>query len=184
MTRFWLALAIVVLLAASCGRSEPAPPASKPSPPAPPPPASGAVADQEPGAVAVELTATVDGAKYPLKAMGQCTYTKTAAIYDVPATMWHAMVHADGQPLSYANLTIWELADHSMQTSLGLQVHGEFRHVSTVKGATLVGSGVAGASRSGEGATLTFNGKDNRGVAVQIEVRCPKTTTPIEEGGR
>ena len=177
----------IVALAVSCGRSpESSVPASTPAarPPSAPAASAGSEAGDEAGSVAVELTATVDGTKYPLKTLGQCTYTKTAAIYDVPATMWHAMVHADGQPLSYANLTIWELADHSMQTSLGLQVHGEFRHASTVKGATLVGSGAAGASRSGEGATLTFTGKDNRGAAVQIEVHCPKTTTPIEERGR
>jgi hypothetical protein len=134
--------------------------------------------------VTVELTATVDGARYPLKTMGQCTYTESAAIYDVPAAMWHAMVHADGQPISYANLTIWELKDHSTQASVGLQVRGEFRHASTVKGATLVGSGTAAAARAGESATLLFDGKDNRGTAVRIDVRCPKTTTPIEEGGR
>jgi hypothetical protein len=128
--------------------------------------------------------ATSTARSTPLKTMGQCTYTGAAAVYGVPAAQWHAMVHVNGQPLSYTNLTIWEFKDHTTQASLGLQIRGEFRHLSTVKGATLVGSGTARAAHAGEGAALSFEGKDNRGAAVQIEVRCPKATAPIEEGGR
>lgn len=181
-------LLATVVLATSCGRSEPTAPAAKtavPTPATPPQAATdeGSEAAQV-GAVSVEIAATVDGAQYPLKTMGQCTYTGGAAVYDVPAAQWHAMVHANGQPLSYANLTIWEFRDHTTQASLGVQVRGEFRHVSTVKGATLVGSGTAHAAHAGEGATLSFDGKDNRGAAIRIDVVCPKTTAPIEEGGR
>ena len=140
--------------------------------------------ERESGTISVEIAATVDGTRHALKTTGQCTYTDAASIHDVPAAMWHATVRADGQPLSYVNLTIWEFKDHSTQASLGLQVRGEFRHLSTVKGATLVGSGISGAARVGEGATLTLDGKDNRGDAIGLEVRCRKTTTPVEEGGR
>jgi hypothetical protein len=185
--RGFAALVAIVALAASCGRSEPSAPASTAKAPAPAT-VPQATADEgsegaQAGAVSVEIAATVDGAQYPLKTMGQCTYTGVAAVYDVPAAQWHAMVHASGQPLSYVNLTIWEFKDHATQASLGLQIRGEFRHVSTVKGATLVGSGSARAARAGEGATLAFQGQDNRGAAIQIEVRCPKTSAPIEEGG-
>jgi hypothetical protein len=180
-----VALAAIVALAASCGRSEPSAPASKAAAPAPATvPADEGSEEAQAGAVSVEIAATVDGAQYPLKTMGQCTYTGAAAVYDVPAAQWHAMVHANGQPLSYANLTIWEFKDHTTQASLGLQIRGEFRHASTVKGATLVGSGTASAAHAGDGATLSFDGKDNRGAAIRIEVRCPRTTVPIEEGGR
>jgi hypothetical protein len=181
------ALAVIVALAASCGRSEPSAPASKsaaPAPPTVPQAADDGSEEAQAGAVSVEIAATVDGAQYPLKTMGQCTYTGAAAVYDVPAAQWHAMVHANGQPLSYANLTIWEFKDHTTQASLGVQIRGEFRHVSTVKGATLVGSGTASAAHAGEGATLSFDGKDNRGAAIRIEARCHRTTAPIEEGGR
>jgi hypothetical protein len=180
------ALAAIVALAASCGRSEPSAPASTAAAPAPAVPQAApdeGSGEASAGAVSVEIAATVDGAQYPLKTMGQCTYTGAAAVYDVPAAQWHAMVHANGQPLSYANLTIWEFKDHSTQASLGIQIRGEFRHLSTVKGATLVGSGTARAAHAGEGATLSFEGKDNRGAAVQLEVHCPKATAPIEEGG-
>lgn len=186
--REFAALVVMVALAASCGRSEPSAPAStaKASAPAtvPQTTADEGSGEAQAGAVSVEIAATIDGAQYRLKTMGQCTYSGVAAVYDVPAAQWHAMVHASGQPLSYANLTIWEFKDHTTQASLGLQTRGEFRHVSTVKGATLVGSGTARAAHAGEGATLSFEGKDNRGAAVQIEVRCPRTTAPIEEGGR
>ena len=182
------ALAAIVAMAASCGRSEPSAPASTAKAPAPAtvPQAAANEGSEEAqaGAVSVEIAATVDGAQYPLKTMGQCTYTGAAAVYDVPAAQWHAMVRANGQPLSYTNLTIWEFKDHTTQASLGLQIRGEFRHLSTVKGATLVGSGIARAAHAGEGATLSFEGKDNRGAAVQIDVRCSRTTAPIEEGGR
>ena len=186
--REFAAFVAIVALAASCGRSEPSAPPSAAKVPAPAT-VPQATADEgsegaQAGAVSVEIAATVDGAQYPLKTMGQCTYTGAAAVYDVPAAQWHAMVHANGQPLSYANLTIWEFKDHTTQASLGMQIRGEFRHLSTVKGATLVGSGIARATHAGEGATLSFEGKDNRGAAVQIEVRCSRTTAPIEEGGR
>ena len=180
-------LAAIVALAVSCGRSEPSAPASTAAPaPATVPQAAADEGSEEvqAGAVSVEIAATVDGAQYPLKTMGQCTYTAAAAVYDVPAAQWHAMVHANGQSLSYANLTIWEFKDHTTQASLGLQIRGEYRHVSTVKGATLVGSGTARAAHAGEGAMLSFEGTDNRGAAVKVEVRCPKTAAPVEEGGR
>ena len=182
-----VALSAILALAASCGRPEPSTPASKAAAPAPATVPQAATdegsAEAQAGAVSVEIAATVDGVQYPLKTMGQCTYTGAAAVYDVPAAQWHAMVHANGQPLSYANLTIWEFKDHTTQASLGLQIRGEFRHVSTVKGATLVGSGTASAAHAGDGATLSFDGKDNRGAAIRIEVRCPRTTAPIEQGG-
>jgi len=180
-------LAAIVALAVSCGRSEPSAPAST-APPAqatvPQAAADDGSGEAQAGDVSVEIAATVAGAQYLLNAMGQCTYSGAAAVYDVPAAQWHAMVHANGRPLSYANLTIWEFKDHTTQASLGLQIRGEFRHVSTVKGATLVGEGTARGTHAGEGATLSFEGKDNRGAPIRIEVRCPKTTAPIEEGGR
>ena len=72
-----MALAAIVALAASCGRSEPSAPASKAAAPAPAtvPQAAADEGSEEAqaGAVGVEIAATVDGAQYPLKTMGQCT---------------------------------------------------------------------------------------------------------------
>jgi hypothetical protein len=130
------------------------------------------------------VSATIGGSQYSLKAPGECTYTNAASIHDVPAAMWHATMRVDGQPLSYVNLTVWEFKDHTTQASLGLQIRGDFRHLSTVKGSTLIGSGTARAARAGDGATLSLDGTDNRGDAIGLTVRCAKVTAPVEEGGR
>lgn len=187
-SRGWVAILASVILATSCGRgSEHAAsrstPQAIPAPVAQPPGASGA--EQGPaGSGGIDLSATIGATHYSLKAPGECTYTNAATIHDVPAAMWHATVRVDGQPLSYVNLTVWEFRDHTTQASLGLQVHGDFRHLSTVKGSTLVGSGTAHAAHAGEGATLSLDGTDNRGDAMQLMVRCAKVTAPVEDGGR
>ncbi len=174
-----VASAVVTLLLAAGCRSEPKPPAASTAR------SASAPVPVLAGAVPMELTASIGGTQYPLKGAGECTYTSDAAIYDVPAAMWHATLKSDGSAVSYVNLTIWQFKNGTpTQLSLALQVTGEYHHIATIKGATIVGAGRARVERSGESATLVVDGTDSRGANVALSLRCAGVTAAVEEGGR
>jgi hypothetical protein len=127
----------------------------------------------------------LDGSSYPLTADVTCEHSDDASIHDVPAAMWHATLKADGSPVSYVNLTIWQFKQGGPdQFSLGVQVGGVFHHVSTIKGATLKGSGSASVDRGAEKPTLHAKGEDEKGRAFEIALRCANVTQAVEQGGR
>jgi hypothetical protein len=114
-----------------------------------------------------------------------CEHAEAGSIYDQPAAMWHATREVDGETPSYVNLTIWHLKSGGPeQFSIGLQVGGVFHHASTIKGATLVGTGEAKVDRAGDKTTLQAKGTDEKGVAFDVTLRCAKVTQAVEEGGR
>jgi hypothetical protein len=131
------------------------------------------------------IDATIDGAKYSLSGDGECAHAADAAIYDSPAAMWHATLRADGSPVSYVNLTIWQLTKGGpAQFSLGIQAAGVFHHAATITGATIIGTGNATVEPSRDRATLHAVGTDEKGAAFDITVQCAKVTQAVEEGGR
>jgi hypothetical protein len=133
----------------------------------------------------MNVETTVGGSTFTTKGAGDCTFTGDASIYDVPAAMWHATLRAEGQSVSYVNVTIWQFKNRTPnQIAVGVQAGPGFRHISTVKGSALVGDGTGTAERSGEQATLTVSGKDDKGGPLALRVRCAKVTKPIDEGGR
>jgi hypothetical protein len=161
-----------VLLTSACGRAPDASRSSKAVPAA----SVGAAR-----AGSMNLAATLDGVKYSLTGDGECSHADEAAIYDVPAAMWHATLKSDG-PVSYVNLTVWQFKGGApAQFSLGLQVGGAFHHASTIKGATLEGTGTAEAAHAGETAVLHANGTDKKGVAFDLTIRCSRVTQGVEE---
>lgn len=170
------ALAVLALLTAqslSCGGGASAPQKNAA--------ASAAIAS---GSSAASSAATLDGTDYTLAGDVTCEHSDDASIYDVPASMWHATLKADDAAVSYVNLTIWQLKEGGPdQFSLGLQVGGVFHHASTIKGATLVGSGTATVDR-GATTSLHAKGADEKGVPFDITLRCAKVTEAVEEGGR
>ena len=169
-----------VLLASACGRAPDASQSAKPAGPA----RAAAPAARSPGSGLMDLAATLDAAQYSLSGDGECAHADEAAIYDVPAAMWHATLKSDG-PVSYVNLIVWRFKDGAPdQFSLGLQVGGVFHHASTIKGATVVGGGTATVDRSGEAATLHAAGTDGKGGAFDVTVRCSRLTQALEQGGR
>ena len=98
--------------------------------------------------------------------------------------MWHATLKADAATVSYVNLTIWQFKQGGPdQFSLGLQAGGVFHHASTIKGATLVGSGAATVERAAT-TSLHAKGADEKGVAFDVTLRCGKITAAVEQGGR
>ncbi len=137
------------------------------------------------GTVPMEIQTTVADSTFTTKGLGDCTYTNDASIYDVPAAMWHAALRAEGHSVSYVNVTVWQFKLRSAnQIAVGVQLGPNFRHISTVKGSALIGEGTATAERSGESATITVDGKDEKGTALALRIRCAKVTKPVEEGGR
>jgi len=101
----------------------------------------------------------------------------------VPAAMWHATLKADGATVSYVNLTIWQFKQGGPdQFSLGLQAGGVFHHASTIKGATLVGSGTASVERAAT-TSLHVKGADEKGVTFDVTLHCEKVIAAVAEGG-
>jgi len=128
--------------------------------------------------------ASVDGTDYALSGDVTCEHTNDGSIHDAPAAMWHAARKVDGDPVSYVNLTIWQLKQGGpAQFSIGLQVGGVFHHASTIKGATLAGSGTATVE---QGATTLLHAKgvDEKGATFDVTLRCAKVRQAVEEGGR
>jgi hypothetical protein len=169
------ALAVLALFTAqslSCGGGASAPQKNA---------ATAAIAS---GPSAASGAATLDGTDYTLAGDVTCEHSDEGSIYDVPASMWHATLKADDAAVSYVNLTIWQLKKGGPdQFSLGLQVGGVFHHASTIKGATLVGSGTASVDR-GAATSLHAKGEDEKGVAFDVTLRCAKVIAAVEEGGR
>ncbi len=103
----------------------------------------------------------------------------------MPAAQWRATLKTDGQAVGYVNVTVWQFKEsRSNETTVGLQIGPDFRHLATVTGATLVGSATANAEHSGKGAVLTVDGRDARGKSLAVKVTCAAVTAAVEEGGR
>jgi hypothetical protein len=168
-----LTLPVVLFVTVSCGGGQPA--SSRSTSPA----AVVAGAATPPSSAAV-----LDGTSYTLSGDVTCEHADDGSIYDVPAAMWHATLKADAATVSYVNLTIWQFKRGGPdQFSLGLQAGGVFHHASTIKGATLVGSGTATVERAAT-TSLHAKGADEKGVAFDVTLRCAKVTRAVEEGGR
>jgi len=136
-----------------------------------------------PSAAATSSAATVDGADYTLTGDVTCEHAADGSIFDVPAAMWHATLKADGATVSYVNLTIWQFKQGGPdQFSLGLQAGGVFHHASTIKGATLVGSGTASVERAAT-TSLHVKGADEKGAAFDVTLHCAKVIAAVAEGG-
>jgi hypothetical protein len=131
------------------------------------------------GSVPMEIETTIGDSTFTTKGVGDCTFTGDAAIYDVPAAMWHATLRAEGQSVSYVNATIWQFKNRTPnQLAVGVQAGPRFRHISTVKGSARIGQGTATAEKSGEQATISVDGKDDKGSALSVRIHCAKVTKP------
>jgi hypothetical protein len=189
---FRAAFVVALLVAAvACDGSKPALPdvhkaAPDDAPASSPPELPPMPADPDHlGSVPIEVQTTIGDSTFTTKGVGECTFTSSAAIYDVPAAMWHAALRAEGQSVSYVNATIWQFKNRTpTQIAVGLQAGPRFRHISTIKGSARVGEGTANAERAGEQAIISVNGKDENGSPLSLRIQCAKVTKPVEEGGR
>ncbi len=138
------------------------------------------------GTVPMEIETTLGDSTFTTKGLGECTYTDDASIYDVPAAMWHATLRAEGQSVSYVNVTVWQFKNRSAnQIAVGVQLGPDFRHMSR---RSRVRRWSARARPPPRGRARlrqsSVDGKDEKGTALALRIRCAKVTKPVEEGGR
>jgi hypothetical protein len=134
--------------------------------------------------VPIEIVAVVAGRKAAVRGVGECNHTEEASIYEVPATLWRVGYQAaEGAEIQDLNLTLWQPKTGGDQFTIALQLGGETHQIATVKGGALAGSGSATVRPDGTGGTFVVQGKDEKGVALQLTVTCDRFTEPVAEGG-
>jgi hypothetical protein len=135
------------------------------------------------GTVPMKITVMVDGKTYRSRGMGECASSAAASIYDVPATLWHAIYESEAEPRRL-NLTVWRpKSGGADMAGLSLQIGDATHQIATVKGGRLAGSGVAGVQPAGAGGVLTLTGKDDHGDAIELSVSCARFDEVVAEGG-
>lgn len=136
------------------------------------------------GTVPMTIVAQVDGKTYRSSGMGECARSADASIYEVPATLWHAIYEGEGAEPRSLNLTLWRPKSgggHMVGLSLAI---GETTHeIATVKGGRMAGSGTGGVGADGKGGTLTVTGEDDHGDAIELSVECERFDEVVAEGG-
>ena len=136
------------------------------------------------GTVPMKVSVKVDGKSYRSSGMGECASSADASIYQVPATLWHAIYAGDGSELRNLNLTIWRpKAGRGDMVGLSLEIGETTHQIATVKGGQTAGSGVPGVRPAGKGGTLTVAGKDDHGDAIELSVECERFDEVVAEGG-
>jgi len=145
-----------------------------------------AAAPQAPGreTVPIEIVAVVAGRKTSIRGVGECNHTEDASIYEVPAMLWRAGYQGgDSAEIQDLNFTLWQPKTGGDQFTIALRLGGETHQIATVKGGALAGSGSATVRREGPGGTFVVQGKDEKGVALQLTITCDRFTEPVAEGG-
>lgn len=136
------------------------------------------------GTVPMKIVAKVDGKAYRSSGMGECASSGDASIYEVPATLWHAIYAGDGSEPRSLNLTVWRpKAGGGDMLSLSLGIGETTHQIATVKGGRMAGSGTPGVRPAGSGGTLTVAGKDDHGDAIELSVECERFDEVVAEGG-
>ena len=185
-----LSIAAWTLVSACSGGREETPGAesggSESGPEASPPAASAPARSQSfnRGTVPMTIIGKVDGKPYRSSGMGECASSADASIYEVPATLWHAIYAGDGSEPRNLNLTIWRpKAGGGDMVGLSLVIGETTHQIATVKGGQMAGSGTPGVRPAGKGGTLTVAGKDDHGDAIELSVECERFDEVVAEGG-
>lgn len=153
------------------------------------PAAAGAPAQSQSlsrGTVPMKIGAKVDGKTYRSSGLGECASSGEASIYDVPATLWHAIYEGEDGSLEVRriNLTVWRpKAGGADMVGLSLQTGETIHQIATVKGGQMAGSGAPDVRPSGKGGALTVEGEDDHGDAIELSVECERFDEVVAEGG-
>ncbi|MBA3317015.1 MAG: hypothetical protein H0T50_02865 [Gemmatimonadales bacterium] len=133
----------------------------------------------------MKIAAKVAGRAYQSSGMGECASSGEASIYEVPATLWHATYDSDeGSEPRRLNLTVWRpKAGGADMVGLSVETGGTTHQIATVKGGEMAGSGAPGVRPAGKGGTLTVQGTDDHGDAIEISVECERFDEVVAEGG-
>jgi hypothetical protein len=131
------------------------------------------------------IAAKVDGKRYQSSGLGECAGSDEASIYEVPATLWHAIYEGqDGSEIRRLNLTVWRpKGGGADMVGLALETDETTHQIATVKGGRMLGSGTPGVRPAGQGGTLTVAGKDDHGDAIELSVECERFDEVVAEGG-
>ncbi len=152
------------------------------------PPAAAAPAQSQSlsrGTVPMKIAAKVAGKTYQSSGMGECASSDEASIYEVPATLWHAIYEGeDDSDVRRLNLTVWRpKAGGSDMVGLSLQTGETTHRIATVKGGEMAGTGAPGVRPAGKGGALTVSGEDDHGEAIELSVECERFDEVVAEGG-
>jgi hypothetical protein len=133
----------------------------------------------------MKIAAKVAGKTYRSAGLGECAGSGDASIYEVPATLWHAIYEGpDGSEIRRLNLTVWRpKAGGADMVGLSLETGETTHEIATVKGGRMAGSGAPGVRPVGEGGILTVAGKDDHGDAIELSVECERFDQVVAEGG-
>jgi hypothetical protein len=133
----------------------------------------------------MKIVAKVDGKTYQSSGLGECASSREASIYEVPATLWHAIYEGqDGSEIRRLNLTVWRpKTGGADMTALSLETEEITHQIATVKGGEMVGRGAPGVRPAGQGGTLTVAGQDEHGDAIELSVECERFDEVMAEGG-
>jgi len=142
-------------------------------------------ADGGRGTVPMKVAAKVDGKTYQSSGLGECASSGEASIYEVPATLWHAIYEGeDDSEFRRLNLTVWRpKTGGADMVGLSFQTGETTHRIATVKGGQMAGSGAPGVRPAGKGGALTVAGEDDHGDAIELSVECERFDEVVAEGG-
>ena len=135
------------------------------------------------GTVPMTIVAKVADKTYRASGLGECASSADASIYEVPATLWHAIYEGGSDP-RHVNLTVWRpKSGGGDMVGLSILLGDATHRIATVKGGTITGSGTPKVAPAGQGGTLAVTGVDEHGDAVEISVSCERFDEVVAEGG-
>ena len=131
----------------------------------------------------VTLALAVGSQRYDETRQGRCTYTAMASIYNTLAAMWSVQYSRAGN--SSLALTVWRPVRGDTTAQLNFYFgNGQTRHhITTVKGAEMLGKGTVQVTRRGPGGRFELAGTTAEGTTVRGSIDCEKFAAPIAVAG-
>ncbi len=129
-------------------------------------------------------TVIIAGQSYAISGPADCAYTESGTIYDVPATVWHAMWSSSRQDgMTHLNANIWQpKRGGDPQVTLSVTVGPATYDIATVKGGRIKGSATARTERRGTGGVLVIDGRTATGQAIVATIACSAFAAPEDNG--
>lgn len=133
------------------------------------------------GTVPMKVEGTVAGHPWKAEGTGQCATSAHGSIYDVPASLWHAIFQ---DASAHLNLVVWRPKSGGGDMVNFVLTENLVPHrIATVKGADILGGGTPAVKPAGSGGTLSLKGRDDHGHIVEMTVECARFDEQMAEGG-
>ena len=144
-------------------------------------PARGQSESVSAGTVPMKVEGTVAGHPWKAEGTGQCATSADGSIYDVPASLWHAIFQ---DASAHLNLVVWRPRSGAGDMVNFVLTENLIPHrIATVKGADIMGGGTPTVEPAGSGGTLSVKGRDDHGHIVEMTVECTRFDEQVAEGG-